>query len=76
MVVSMLIWIFVPVNYALVEVVGNLSLVVDNVIVNVTTFISMIKLYILWSNRKSKKSFKLSLKIFIIIFVVSSQSVA
>lgn len=45
---------FIPINCALVQVIGNLSLITDNLTPNMATSITVFKLLFLWSNRKSK----------------------
>lgn len=44
-----------PQSYALTKVVGDLTLVIDNVTVNFTGVVCSLKIYFLFKSRKSKK---------------------
>lgn len=56
MVLWMIISFLLPINYALVQIMGNVSLVVDNLISNISASVTLIKLSFVWINRKSNKS--------------------
>lgn len=63
-------WYCLPVNLALVQVIGDLSLVVDNMINNTASFSAMFKIYFLWRSKKSKDRLTLLIKKLILMCYV------
>lgn len=64
MVEWMLICYIFPMNYALIQIIKELPLVIDNLTTYITTLTSMVKLYLLWKKRKSNKLLQIKLKFF------------
>ena len=52
MVTWMLFGLTFPQTYALTKIYNDIPLAVDNLITNITTLTSSIKMYLLWKNRK------------------------